>query len=452
MTGLDQRAQAAALVRNGELEEAERMARQILREQPGDPEALGTLCQSLTGQMEFAQALPIAQQVVDNTSLGFPQRHAMLRELLVCAAQLGLIELGREYIERHAPNYEPLSSSERAWVGIFFMTLGLCDEALASYREALLSFPDDDYLVHQQGVAELSLGRPEGMQNYRRYMIRSFWKRYYTHIQDVSGMWEGEPIDGKSMLVVMHGGVGDFIQFIRYARVLKEQGAREVVVVPPNERIRGFLASCEDVRIGALSDISSVDCWAPVFGLCTHLFETHGALSVERYLRAPSSPAAHAQLGLIRRRAAGRRCIAIAWHSDMLDGSVRSVPLGTLLPLFGLPNIHWVITQRGVGLRQFMRSGLDSQCSVIGEDSTFDDTSALMAGLDGVVTIDSYSLHMAGALGVPTWFLAGRVLDWRHLNEETRSIWYPSVRIVRQPTIGDWRSAVEDLRQQLAAL
>jgi ADP-heptose:LPS heptosyltransferase len=136
----------------------------------------------------------------------------------------------------------------------------------------------------------------------------------------------------------------------------------------------------------------------------------------------------------------------------MSDGSLRSVPLGTLLPLFGLPNVHWVITQRGVALRQFMRSGLNAQCSVLAETSTFDDTGALFAGLDGVVTIDSYSLHMAGAQGVPTWFLAGRSLDWRHFNEETRSEWYPSVRLVRQPAMGDWRSAVEDLRQQLLSL
>ena len=68
-----------------------------------------------------------------------------------------------------------------------------------------------------------------------------------------------------------------------------------------------------------------------------------------------------------------------------------------------------------------------------------------MAGLDGVVTIESYMLHLAGAIGKPVYFMAGRTLDWRHMNEEARSVWYPTGRLMRQPTMGDWRAVVDEL-------
>ncbi len=453
MSEQDVRARLASLANSGRPEEAEALARALLREQPQDAQLENALCLSLMGQMEFNQALLSAQRGIELTRDDFCGRHSFLREFVVCCAQLGQIDMGREMAQAYLASYRTAHGSDRAWAGIFLWMLGLTQEARASHEAALAELPGDRYLTYQVGLDRMCLGDRQGMAQYRSYVSREFWARYYPDPNaDFSRMWEGESLEGKSILVRPHGGVGDCIQFIRYARIMREMGAREVVLALPSERIRGLFQSVPDVRIGSVDEIHSTDYWTSIFGLCCNLFLEHGALPTQRYLTAPPSRLADAQLALIRKRAAGRRCIAIAWHSDMSDGSLRSVPLGTLLPLFRLPNVHWVITQRGVALRQFIRSGLNAQCSVLAETSTFDDTGALFAGLDGVVTIDSYSLHMAGAQGVPTWFLAGRSLDWRHFNEETRSEWYPSVRLVRQPAMGDWRSAVEDLRQQLLAL
>jgi len=443
----------ALLAGSGRTEEAESLARALLRDQPQDIRWVNALCLSLMGQMAFAPALEVARRGIELTRDDFFGRHSFLREFVVCCAQLGLIDMGREKAAIYREHYTRPYGSDRAWPGIHLWMLGLTREALASHEAALAEMPGDNYLIHQVGMARMCLGERQGMAQYQRYTTRDFWAQYYPDPNvDLDRMWEGESLEGKSILVRPHGGVGDYIQFIRYARTLHERGAREVVLALPTERIRGLFQSIPDVRIGSLEELRTADRWTSIFGLCCNLFLDEGPLPTQRYLTPPPSRPADAQLALIRKRAAGRRCIAIAWHSDMGDGSLRSVPLGTLLPLFGLPNVHWVISQRGVALRQFMRSGLNANCSVIPETSTFDDTGALFSGLDGVVAIDSYSLHMAGALGVPTWFLAGRSLDWRHFNEETESVWYPSVRLVRQPTTGDWRSAVEDLRQQLLAL
>jgi hypothetical protein len=453
MTEQEDGARLAALAGSGQFEQAEHLARELLRQRPGDPEVLGELCISLAGQTEYNQASLIAEQVLADDSAEFRTRHKCLRELLICNAQLGHIDRGRALVERYRAQYQTRHPADHAWPGVFLWMLGQNEEALASHRAALGLFPGESYLRHQLGTARMSLGDSQGMHDFRSYSMRAFWSHYYpAPPHELSRMWEGEPLAGKSILVVGHGGVGDYIQFIRYARLLRELGARDIVAALPTERIRGLLSSAAGIRIGSIAEGATTDYWTTVFGLCCHLFPEHGTEAQERYLSAPASRLAESQLWLIRRRAAGRRCIAISWHSDMSDGSMRSVPLGTVLPLFGLPNVHWVVTQRGVALQQFLRTGLHAQCSVIGESSTFDDSAALMAGLDGVVSIESYSIHMAGSLGVPTWFLAGRALDWRHLNEETRSVWYPSVRLVRQPAMGDWRGAVHDLRQRLQAL
>jgi tetratricopeptide (TPR) repeat protein len=448
------RARLALLTGSGQFEEAEELALTLLAERPDDPDARYAYGVSLCGQMEFGRALQEVRQGLRQTASDFVRQHLFLREFVLCCAQLGQIDMARELIEAYRPVYMARHGADLSWPGIYLWMLGLTREALESHEAALAAQPDDNsYLVHQMGMVRMCLGDREGMAQYRNYTSKAFWDLYYPEPNvDRSRMWEGESLEGKSILVRPHGGVGDYIQFVRYARILRESGAREVILALPSERIRGVFQSVPDVRIGSIGELHTADCWTSIFGLCCHLFLAHGPMATQRYLAPPPSRLADAQLALSRKRAAGRRCIAIAWHSDMSDGSLRSVPLGTLLPLFGLPNVHWVITQRGVALRQFMRAGLNSQCSVVGETSTFDETAALFAGLDGVVTIDSYSLHLAGSMGVPTWFLAGRSLDWRHFNEEIRSVWYPSVRLVRQPAAGDWRSVVQDLRQQLLAL
>ncbi len=433
-------------------EQAEARARDMRAAHGDSAELQHIVSRSLLEQAEYALALHEATK-----GLALPGDLAVRTHLrnvaVVSCGQLGLVDMGCALAEASVPEYDTAFPVDHGWPGHLFWLLGENERALAAYRAALTRWPDDCNLTYCVGMVRLAQGDPDGMGQYARYITPEFWRQYYADSGlDLTKMWQGEPLAGRSIGVIQLGGVGDTIQFSRYARILRELGASEVVVQLPSERIRRFMESCADIRLLQPNEPMSTDWWVPSFGLCTQFFSRLGPLPKARYLNAPDSTLADAQLALIRRRARGRRCVAIAWHSAMPDGASRSLPLAEVLPLLGLPNIHWVVTQRGVALRQFQQSGLQTDCSVVSEASSFDDTAALMAGLDGVVTIDSYSLHMAGALGVRAWFLAGRALDWRHLNRETESIWYPSVRLVRQPRTGDWRSAIKDLMGQLRVL
>lgn len=157
----------------------------------------------------------------------------------------------------------------------------------------------------------------------------------------------------------------------------------------------------------------------------------------------------------MRAAANGRPAIGIYWHSDADAGEGKSVPLYALLPLLEMAEVHWVVLQRGFGRRRLIAAGLQCGMTVVDADLTFDETAALIARLDGVVSICASIFHLAAALGVRSCLLAGRVLHSRHENRERESVLYPGIAtLARQPTHGDWRGAVmacvADIRRWIA--
>jgi hypothetical protein len=148
-----------------------------------------------------------------------------------------------------------------------------------------------------------------------------------------------------------------------------------------------------------------------------------------------------------------RPLIGLVWsgersHDNDLNRSMR---LATLLPLLDLPNIAFVSLQHEV--RDEDAALLQSRRDVlpVGADfKDFADTAAAIAALDAVIAVDTAVAHLAGAMGKPLFLLVPFAADFRWLRGRADSPWYPSARLFRQPQFGDWDSAVNVLRQQLA--
>ena len=130
----------------------------------------------------------------------------------------------------------------------------------------------------------------------------------------------------------------------------------------------------------------------------------------------------------------------------------RSIPLAAFAPLAG-PRVHLVSLQKGDGLEQLAAAPfhvLDLGPAYL--DGDFAETAAVLANLDLLVTCDTAAVHLAGALGVPTWLAVSPVADWRWLERRADSPWYPSVRIFRQQTRGDWADVFAAMGESLATL
>jgi hypothetical protein len=148
--------------------------------------------------------------------------------------------------------------------------------------------------------------------------------------------------------------------------------------------------------------------------------------------------------------------VGIAWQGnpDHQADAFRSVPLAYFEPLAAIPGVELVSLQSGFGVAQIARWQGQRSLRVIDEpldqsSGAFMDTAAIMQTLDLVITTDTAIAHLAGALGLPTWIALGYVPDWRWLLTRADSPWYPTVKLFRQPSMGDWSSVFSQLTDAL---
>lgn len=263
--------------------------------------------------------------------------------------------------------------------------------------------------------------------------------------------WAGEPIAGKRLLIYCEQGLGDTIQFIRFAPLLRELHA-DIVIKAPKSLIPLISAMGLDVR-HEMPDLA-FDFKIALLSLPRLLGVTSSAgLPVSPYLKAdpervakwrPLLPSSGANIG-------------ICWQgnpSASID-SGRSIPLACFAPLARLDGVHLISLQKGAGVEQIetfserdrlmIPSGTD-------EEGAFLDTAAIIQNLDLVVTSDTSIAHLAGALGKPVWIALKYVPDWRWLLHRGDSIWYPSARLYRQPRLDDWLPVFDKIASDLKAL
>jgi hypothetical protein len=259
-------------------------------------------------------------------------------------------------------------------------------------------------------------------------------------------LWDGQSLRDKRVLVRCYHGLGDTVQFIRFAEPLK-QIAREVIVwaqpcllellqeVRGIDRLLPLHDGVPDVTYDADVELMELP----------HVFRTTTKTIPGNvpYLFAPprrGNPPSEFLAVSTRTRA---RRIGLIWQSGGWDPR-RSIQTGELEPLLGVPGVEWVALQQGPAMAEWPRSW--------GPVWTTPDPAELarrMVELDLIVSVDSLPVHLAGALGRPTWTLLHADPDWRWMLGRDDSPWYPSMRLFRQPRAGDWESVISRLAREL---
>lgn len=259
------------------------------------------------------------------------------------------------------------------------------------------------------------------------------------HLQSV---WDGTPLRGKRVLIRCYHGLGDTIQFIRYASMVRAVAAEVIVWAQPVllELLRGVrgidrLLPLHDGRPDVDYDVDVEIMELP------HVFRsTLATLPAEvPYIRAAPVRVCDAEVppGL---------AVGVIWRAGDWD-ELRSVPVALLGSLAGLPGVRLHALQRGRGLEAWR-----GEFGVVSASDRAEETAGIMQAMDLVISVDSFPAHLAGALGRPTWTLLHSAADWRWMEDRDDSPWYPTMRLYRQPQPGDWEAVIARVREDLRDL
>lgn len=266
---------------------------------------------------------------------------------------------------------------------------------------------------------------------------------------DANCLWRGEQIAGRRVMVRCLHGFGDAVQFFRYAPQLKVVAADVIWEVPPAllnvarcfrevERVIPWegaeMAADWDVQV----EIMELPC----------IFHTRFAELplATNYLHLPGKVVSSvtAKLGC---RAAPR--IGLAWAAGEWNRA-RSIPLKLLRSILERKGCEFWNLQGGPERRVVREIGGSVElCDAEPCNSGILSLAAVIAQMDLVITVDTLAAHLAGALGVEAWVILQYAGDWRWMTERSDSPWYPSLRLFRQPSRGDWRGAIERVNREL---
>ncbi len=384
---------------------------------------------------------------------------------------------------------QPQNAAAHSGRGSVLMDLRRPDEALESFERALEFQPGFVTALNNRAVALNELGRfDEAVQAFDkvqqvdatsdycrtnlaqlRLLLGDFgtgWPLYESrprvglaaHVF-AAPAWRGEPIQGKTLLLVAEQGAGDTLQFCRYVPVLEALGAGVLLWAPA--RLRRLVQS-----VSATLRFVADDAQPPACHYHCRL------LSVPYLLRSSAHPSSHDipaavpylavdddRIAHWRRHLGGDGFrIGVCWQGARTRMDLgRSYALREIAPLLQVPGVRLISLQKGDGSEQLETLPPDLRVEQLpdafdqGSDA-FLDTAAVMQSLDLVVTSDTSIAHLAGALGRPTWIALQKVPEWRWQLEREDTPWYPTCRLFRQQGRGEWRDVFGRMREELVRL
>jgi Flp pilus assembly protein TadD len=323
------------------------------------------------------------------------------------------------------------------------------EEAEQRCRHALALNPDAPEAHANLALALLTMGRlPEAWPHYEYR-----WKLESAGAALPQPGWTGQPLYGKTVLLSAEQGFGDTLQFCRYAPMVAAAGGRVILLAPrPLHRLMQSLGGVAEL-LSEHDPMPPFDYHCPLLSLPLAFGTTLQTIPAPNaYLHADPTPWT-GTLGALP----GRK-IGLVWagkarteqpHAAAIDRR-RSMRLADMAPLLTVPGCSFVSLQLGPPATQ-MHALPDPAAlhDVSAHLSDWADTAALIMALDLVITVDTAVAHLAGALGKPVWMLNRFDSCWRWFRGRDDTPWYPSMRLFRQTTRGDWASVIQRVRQAL---
>ncbi len=368
-----------------------------------------------------------------------PANAAALLNLGNACADLDRLEEAETHCRR-AIGLAPHLAEAHASLGFVLTSCGRVDEAIAACETAIALRPNFTQAHWNQAVAALLAGDFE--LGFRKYEWRKRHDLFRRDFIDLPGpQWDGSEPDGRTILVHAEQGLGDTIQFARYLPLIAARGGRPVLAC--EQKLIPFLTGMSGVAIVAKNaPLPPYDCWIDQMSLpCVFETRVYAIPSADGYLRADPARVARWRDAL----PAGPR-VGLAWAGNPAHNNDRrrSLPDADLAHILATPGIVFVNLQVGP------RAGESPLQDLSPYLADFADTAALIGAVDLVLTVDTAVAHVAGALGKTAWVMLPFAPDWRWMLGRNDTPWYASLRLFRQPFVGDWRAVTEAVAASLA--
>jgi Tfp pilus assembly protein PilF len=429
----------------GRLAQAEQLYRQVLQTDPRNADALHLLgvIADHVGQHELAiqyisQAIRFyGSHAPFHVNLGEAYRKLRKNDQAIQCYQQAL-RLDPNSVEAHHNS------------GAAYQNEARLDEALAAYGRAIELNPR--FVDAHFNRAQVWLAMGDYARGWPEYEWR-WQKSDYTRQALPKPFWDGTELAGRALLVQCEQGLGDTLQFIRYLRLFESQGDKVFVAV-------------QQPLVALLSCSGFDGLFAP--GTLLPHFDVHTSLLSLPHLFKTRPDSIPAQIPYLKPRldlveswrtrlsAVSGFKIGISWQGNPKSPHEpgRSIPLAAFEPL-AMPGVRLISLQKAFGLEQIPQvadrfSVLDFSEQLDETSGPFMDTAALMTQLDLVVTSDTVTAHLAGALGVPVWVGLPFPTDWRWQYGRSDCPWYPTMRLFRQPQRNDWSSVIAQMKSALS--
>ena len=345
-------------------------------------------------------------------------------------------------------------------VGLALHQQGRLSAAIRAYQTALTCnshYNTDDFVTQsaKRNLAQdllLNGCFDEGWNLYEERLDR----KNYRFFEELHGeAWKGacdeRPLS--RLILVAEQGLGDTLMFFRLALELQKNLDTPVSLFCQQPLVNLLRKGSElDTVTATLNNKSSPDPkvrWCPLMSLPQRMKIQPTAMAQQSAYLALDQKAIERWRIKLRRRI-DRRLIALHWqgnprHEGSLYSRGRSMPFSSLKPLASLENVEFVSIQKGAGSEQLkLDAGLPfvQGQNCVSASMDFIDTAAVIANCDLLISADSGVVHLAGALGLPAWVALRHVPEWRWGLHSERTPWYPSLRLFRQPSHGDWASVI----------
>jgi tetratricopeptide (TPR) repeat protein len=427
----------------GKHDEEIAILKDIIEARPNDVRYLEMLGLSYITLGQFAPAAGVYERAV-----ALAPDSAKLWNQLGAAAGLAMdVRRGLEAFEK-AVELDPSNSRFHLNLGMALMDLDKHEQALREMDKSIEIQPDHVEAHVCRASLNLLLGKM------REGWDESEWRRKLGNAVAITcpgREWDGGDPRGKRLLVHWEQGFGDIIQFARFLPVLAHKGARVIFFCQPRmQRLLGSLKGIDSVVTLERGESATYDAWIAM-GSLPRLFGTAmDSLPRETpYLWPPEEDCVR-----WRERLAGDRSfrVGLIWAtaSGFRARMSKSIPAQTAIGLLDVPGVTFYSLLVDASAGDLAVMG-DRIIDLSPELKDFAVTAAVMKQMDLIITIDTATAHLAGAIGVPVWILLQSSADWRWLVNRSDSPWYPTARLFRQPSPGDWKSVVFHVRRELAA-
>lgn len=351
---------------------------------------------------------------------------------------------------------DPGNASAHNNYGNVLIALGRLQDAIHHYQQAHRNDTSNLESPWNLGVARLLGGDyARGWEGYEYRMLQpGYVPRHFDKPR-----WMGELLEGRRIFLYAEQGLGDTIQFSRFAPVLSRQGATVFLECQPAavklmESVPGVARAIARNPDGPALELPEFDYHTPLMSVCRTLETTLDTIPAGVPYVFPGQQAIEEWRRVMAGFESGRRRqrVGLTWAGNPRhrNDSNRSLPLARLARLLELKEALFFSLQKGPAAAQLSQLPPGQVHDLEPKLTDLEQTAAAILELDLVISVDTVVAHLAGALGRPVWLLLPFAPDWRWMLDREDSPWYPSMRIFRQSRRADWDPVVEAVSRALS--